>query len=137
MNTLLSAISIEARNISNEVQSIIDGQASDWIINTSLNQRLGMIDALGFLKENLQAVRTWSSAQQAVLDGMLSVQEALPDSYRVMNMQSLPPHLIQDGFPEQFCFLVERSRIFLEWVIQIETVVAESRLSNPVNTLAA
>jgi len=137
MNTLLSAISRESKNLSAEVQSILDGQESEWVVETSLNQRLGIIDALGFLKENLQAVITWSAAQQAVLDGMLSMNEALPDSYRVMNMQPLPPCLIQEGYPEQFCFLVERSRIFLEWVVQIETVVAEGRMTGVAQTMAA
>jgi|GEM_PF-2666105 len=127
MNTLLSAISLEARNLSNEAQSIIDGKAAEWLAKTSLEQRVEMLNGLGYVKENLQAVMTWSAAQQAVLDGMLSLQEALPDSYRVTNMQVLPASLTCGAFPEEYCFLVERTRIFLGWVIQIETVVAENR----------
>ncbi len=137
MNTLLSAISQEARTLSSEVQSIIDGKAAKWLAETSLDQRVEMLIGLGYVKENLQAVITWSAAQQAVLDGMLSLQEALPDSYRVTNMQDLPPSLTHQTFPEEFCFLVERIRIFLGWVIQIETVVSENRQGAVGNDLAA
>lgn len=137
MNTLLSAIAHEARGLTSEIQHVLDGKSSDWFVSSSIDQRVEMLNLLGYLKENLLSVITWSSAQQALLDGMLTREEALPDCYRVKNMQQLPQHLVAKDWPENLRFLIERCNLFLNWIVQIESLIEESSLNGEGKPLAA
>ena len=137
MNTLLSAISHEAKGLAREIQNVLDGKTSQWFVSSSIDQRVEMLNLLGYMKENLLSVITWSSAQQALMDGMLTREEALPDCYRVKNMQQLPQHLLVNDWPENLRFLFERCNIFLEWIVQIESVIEESSLNGKGESLAA
>jgi len=137
MNTLLSAISYEAKSLACEIQSVLDGKTSEWFVSSSIDQCVEMLNLLGYMKENLLSVITWSSAQQALLDGMLTREEALPDCYRVKNMQQLPQHLLANDWPENLRFLFERCNVFLEWIVQIESLIEESSLNGEGKPLAA
>jgi len=137
MNTLLSVVSHEAKSLICEIQSVLDGKTSEWFVSSSIDQRVKMLNLLGYVKENLLSVITWSSAQQALLDGMLTREEALPDCYRVKNMQQVPQYLLASDWPENLRFLFERCNIFLEWIVQIESLIEESSLNGEGKSLAA